>query len=88
MIWRLVAELHHLAAERLVLAALAHNLERLFHCELELLRADRLGDAIDTAGLMQAAAFSTPAKPAREASRRSLRARRVQTVEFRRSWHA
>ena len=47
----LVPELHHLAAQPLVLAAQAHDLERLIDRELELLRPDGLRDVVDRAGL-------------------------------------
>ena len=43
----LVAELHHLAPQRLILAAKAHELQRSFHRELELLRLHRLRDVVD-----------------------------------------
>ena len=47
----LVPELHHLATQTLVLAAQAHDLERLVDRELELLRPHRLRDVVDRAGL-------------------------------------
>jgi hypothetical protein len=47
----LVAELHHFAAQGVVLAAEPHDLERLGHGELELLRPHGLGDVVHRAGL-------------------------------------
>ncbi len=47
----LVAELHHLAAQRLVLAAQPHELQRLVHRQPQLLGAHRLGDVVDRPGL-------------------------------------
>lgn len=47
----LIPELHDLLPERLVLSAQSYELQRLVHRQLELLRADRLGDMVDRAGL-------------------------------------
>ena len=47
----LVAELHDFAPQRIVLAAQAHDLECLRNGQLELFRADGLGDVIHRAGL-------------------------------------
>ena len=46
-----VPELHHFLAERLVFAPQAHELQRLVHGQLKLLRTDRLGDVVDRSGL-------------------------------------
>ena len=47
----LVPELHHLAAQRIVLATEAHQLQRLLHRQLQLLRTHWLRDVVHCAGL-------------------------------------